>query len=275
MATSAPASQNSISGTRRARRPWLLAGGILTPVALLLSTVTLWSWAYELTAETETQHQTYTQPVSRVVLNLQDGDISLTPGEAGQVVIERRLRWSESKPTIEEEWAGDTLEITFRCAGESTLGVRSHCAVAYLIRVPPDVAVDARTVASRIDVRDLSGEMRLSESSGDVNVTNTTGRLSVRTTSGDITGAGLRSSQVEVQATSGDIDLGFAAAPQQLRAKTGSGDVDIAVPDDDPYRVVVATSGGDTDISVRQDPGAARTIGVQTTLGDIHIRYAS
>jgi hypothetical protein len=264
-----------MSRTRRGRRAWLFAGGILTPVAVLLSTVTLWSWANELAAETETQHQTYTQPVSRVALNLHDGDIILTPGEAGQVVIERRLQWSESKPTIEETWAGDALEITSRCATESTLAVRPLCAVAYILRVPPDVAIDARTVASKINVHDLSGDLRLSESSGDVNVTNTTGRLWVQTTSGDITGAGLRCGQVEVQATSGDIDLGFAAAPQQLTARTGTGDVDIAVPGDDTYRVVIETSAGDTEIKVRQDPGAAHAIGVQTSRGDVHIRYAS
>ena len=261
--------------TRRGRRAWLFAGAILTVVAILLSTVTLWSWTSELVAETETQHQTYTQPVSRVVLNLHDGDITLTPGEADQVVIERRLEWSKSKPTIEEQWAGDILAITSRCAGRSTFGVRSHCAVAYVIAVPPDVEIDARTVASRIDVRDLSGDIQLSESSGDVNVTNTTGRLSVQTTSGGITGIGLRSGQLDVHATSGDIHLGFAAGPQRLTAKTGSGNVDIAVPDDDAYRVVVETSAGDTEITVRQDPGAGRTIGVRTSRGDVHIRYAS
>jgi hypothetical protein len=264
-----------MSRTRRGRRAWLFAGAILTPVAVLLSTVTLWSWVNQLAAETETQHQTYTQPVSRVMLNLHDGDITLTPGEAGQVVIERRLQWSQSKPTIEETWAGDALEITSRCAGESTLGMRRHCAVAYVMRVPPDVAIDARTLASKIDVRGLSGDLRLSESSGNVNVTNATGRLWVQTTSGGITGAGLRCGQAEVQATSADIDLGFAAAPQQLTVKTGSGNVDIAVPAHDTYRVVVETSAGDTEIKVRQDPGATRTIGVQTSRGDVHIRYAS
>jgi hypothetical protein len=70
-------------------------------------------------------------------------------------------------------------------------------------------------------------------------------------------------------------ELTFAAAPQQLTAKTGSGDVDIAVPDDDTYQVVVETSVGDTEIRVRQDPGATRTIGVQTSRGDVRIRYAS
>jgi DUF4097 and DUF4098 domain-containing protein YvlB len=275
MATSVPPTPTSISGTRRARRAWLFAGGILTPVALLLGTATVWSHANELATKTEAQHQSYRQPVSRIVLNLHDGDIRLTPGEDGQVVIERRLEWSRSKPTIEEKWAGNTLEISSRCARGSTLGLGSHCAVAYIMRVPPDVTIDARTVASRIDVRGLSGDLRLSESSGDVNLANTTGRLSVQTTSGDITGAGLRSGQVEVQATSGDIALSFTAGPQRLTATTGSGNVGVAVPGGDAYRVVIAMSGGDTNVTVRQDPGAVRTIDVRTSGGDIEIGYAS
>jgi Putative adhesin len=84
-----------------------------------------------------------------------------------------------------------------------------------------------------------------------VPLTNTTGRLWVHTTSGGITGAGLRDGHFVVQATSGDLDLGFAAAPQQRTAKTESGNVEIAVPGDDPYRVGVETSAGASNITVR------------------------
>lgn len=112
----------------------------------------------------------------------------------------------------------------------------------------------------------------LPESSGDVDVTNTTGRLWVRTTTGGITGAGLRCCQVEVQATSGDIDLGFAAAPRQLTAKTGARNVDIAIPDDDTYRVVVETSAGDTEtgsgrIPAPRTPSAFRPLAATYTFG--------
>jgi DUF4097 and DUF4098 domain-containing protein YvlB len=89
----------------------------------------------------------------------------------------------------------------------------------------------------------------------------------VRTTSGGVIGAHLRCGHVEIRATSGDIALDFAGAPQQLTATTRAGNVDIAVPGNDPYNVGIETSAGDRDVSARHDPGAARTIGVQTSRG--------
>jgi DUF4097 and DUF4098 domain-containing protein YvlB len=143
------------------------------------------------------------------------------------------------------------------------------------MRVPPAVAIDARTLASRIEIRELTGSLRLAESSGDVRLVNTTGQLSVRTSSGAISAAGLAAGRVEITATSGDVDLRFAAPPDTLTANTGAGNVDITLPGNDPYRVTVETSGGDQKVSVRQDGPAERTIGVTTGRGDVHIRYAS
>ena len=274
MGTPATTSTAVTRRTSNARRAWRLAGGILTPVLILLGTASLWACTGELTADSETQHQTYTHAVSRVELDLDDGEITLTPGEAGQVVVERVLEWSDDKPTIEETWVGDTLRITSRCGG-SSMGIQPHCTVAYTIRVPADVTIDARTVASRIEVRDLSGSLRLLESSGDVSLTNTTGQLWVKTTSGGINASGLRAGQVEVQATSGDVELTFAAAPRQLAATTEARNVTIALPGADPYRVGIETSSGERDISVRQDPGAERTIDVRTSNGDVQVRYAA
>jgi Toastrack DUF4097 len=274
MATSGSVRTVATSAAVPGRRAWRIVGSILTPLTIVLCTYSLWSRGSELRAEKETQNQTYTHAVSRVELDLDDGEISLTPGETGQVVIERRLEWSDNKPTIEETWVGNTLKITSRCGG-SSLGIQPHCAVAYTMRVPADVEIDARTVASRIEIRNLSGGLRLTESSGDVLLTNTTGQLWVKTTSGTIRGAGLRAGQVELQATAGDIVLGLAAPPDKLAVTTGAGNVDIAVPGNDTYHLGVETSGGDKDITVRHDSGAARTISVRTSRGDIRIRYAS
>jgi hypothetical protein len=105
------------------------------------------------------------------------------------VVVERRLRWSAGRPTIGETWDGDTPRIRSRC-GEAT-----RCTVAYTLRVPADVEIDARTRASRIEARGLTGSLRLTGSSGAVTAT------------------GLRQGPVEIGADPGDIDLRFASPP--------------------------------------------------------------
>jgi hypothetical protein len=274
MATAATIPPTHTSRSPRGRRTWRIAGSILAVATILLGTASLWSCASELTADTETQQETYQHAVTRIELDLDDGEISLTPGDEGEVVIERRLEWSDDKPVIEETWVGDTLKITSRC-GESAIGTKTHCAVAYTMRVPADVEIDAHTRASLIDVRGLGGSLRLTESSGDVKVTDTTGTLWVQASSGGITAIGVRADKVEVEATSGDVDLRLAAAPGTLTVTTKAGNVDIAVPGDDAYDVTVQTSGGDKDVTVRQENPAERTIGVTTSRGDVRIGYAS
>jgi DUF4097 and DUF4098 domain-containing protein YvlB len=258
---------------RRGRVAWKIAGSVLSAVTILLGTAVLWSGASGLTASSETQHETYQHAVGRVELDLDHGEIVLTPGEDDRVVIERRLEWSDDKPTIREAWVGDTLKITVRCA-DSRLGTRSRCGVVYTMRVPADVAIDAQTRASRIDARDLSGSLRFTETSGDVRLTNTTGRVQVRTSSGRITMAGVRAAHLNVQTTSGDVDLRLAAAPDMLMVTTRTGNVDIAVPGDDTYNVTVQTSRGDKDVTVRQETAVEHTIAVTTSRGDVRIHPA-
>jgi len=270
-----PPAQKPVPAAPASRRSWRIAGSILAASAILLATANVWSAAGGLVADTETQHETYRHAVSRVELDLDDGAIVLSRGDDDRVEIQRRLEWLGRRPTIRETWAGDTLTITVRCANRSTLGTRPRCAVAYTMRVPAGVEVDARTVASRIDVRDLGGSLRLTGSSGDVTVSGTTGPLRVRTSSGGITVTGARTGRAEIQATSGDIELRFAAPPETLTVTTGAGNVDVAVPGDDAYDVTVRTARGEKDISVRHESAAARSIGVTTSRGDVRIRYGS
>jgi hypothetical protein len=50
-----------------------------------------------------------------------------------------------------------------------------------------------------------------------------------------------------------------------------SGNVRIVLPDAGPYRVDTDTVTGETDVDVRDDPGASSTIRARTTSGDITV----
>jgi autotransporter translocation and assembly factor TamB len=262
--------------SRRLRMVWLVAGGMLTVIALLAGARAVWIGVGRLTMHTAAQRQSYAHPVSRIEVDV-DGNLSLAAGGAGRVTVERRLEWSGPEPTIEEAWVGDTLRIVARCADSSgPFKLRPECSIDYALVVPRDATVDARSSSDHLRARDLRGELRLSESSGDVTVTNVTGPLWMHTTSGAITGSGLRSTQVEVRTEAGNVDLRFAAAPQRTTITTTRGDVVLAVPADDiPYRIRIDTPVGNTNVSIRQNAAAARTIYAQTTRGDVDIRYGS
>jgi hypothetical protein len=246
---------------------WRVTGLCATFLAVVLGTTFLWSRASELATDKETQHQTYDHAVTRVELDLDHGEVRLAAGEPGQVVVERRLEWSADRPAIEETWDGDTLRIRSRC------GKASRCTVAYSVRVPAGVEIDARTLGSRIEARGLAGSLRLTGSSDDVTLTDTTGPVRVKTGSGAVTATGLRAGPVAVESDSGDIDLRFASPPGTLEATTRSGNVDVHLPGTDAYRVTVETARGDSAVSVRQNSAADHAIAVRTTRGDVTISY--
>jgi hypothetical protein len=260
--------------SRRLRIVWLVAGGMLTVIAMLTGARAVWIGVGRLTMDTAAQRQSYAHPVSRIEVDV-DGNLSLAAGGADRVTVERQLEWSGPEPTIEETWVGDTLRIVARCADSSgPLWLRPECSIDYALVVPRDATIHARSSSDYLQARDLRGELRLTESSGDVTITNVTGPVSMHTTSGDITGSGLRSTHVEVRTEAGNADLRFAVAPKRTIIATTRGDVVIALPADDiPYRVRIDTRIGQPNIGVRQDAAAARMIDVQTTRGDVDVRY--
>jgi hypothetical protein len=62
-----------------------------------------------------------------------------------------------------------------------------------------------------------------------------------------------------------------AQRPVSLEAQSVSGNVRIVLPDAGPYRVQTSTVSGDADVDVREDPGAASTVRVRTTSGDLTV----
>lgn len=266
--------------TPTASRPrptaWLVVGLILTAVSVLAASVIIYTWSARLSPETETEHQSHTRPVTRIVFDAAGGDLVLMPGPPGQVSFDRRLEWSDSRPTIRETWDGETFHLTARCPDNPVrLGVSPVCSAAYTMDVPAGVTVEVHNASGRTEVRDLQGEVRVSETDGSITVAGLAGPLVLRTTSGDIAGSGLRSAEVDVQVGSGDVDLSFAAAPDELTVATVRGDLTLDVPRDGRYQVRVETSTGSQDIDVVHDPDATRMINVRTTSGDVRIQHPS
>lgn len=189
------------------------------------------------------------------------------------MAVHRRIFWSYAKPTIEERWDGQTLQVTARCRA-ALLSLGPGCGVDYTIAVPEGVAVEAHTSTGDITVRGVRGGLRLSTSTGDIAITDVTGKLSLRSSTGDINATGLTSSDVEASVSTGDVDLRFSRPPQAVAARAGTGDVTVSVPEGEAYRVQADAGIGDTHIGVRQDGEAERSIVARTSTGDIDISYA-
>lgn len=254
------------------RKSWLVAGGILTVITVLVSSYTLWTWLNRLSADEEIQHRTYRQAVSRIELELGDARLRVTAGQDGEVTINRQLRsvTPDSMPMIEESWSGDTLRITSHCPERS---IARYCSLGYDLRAPKGVILVAHTTKGSIDVVGMAGEQRLTESNGSLTVTNATGPLTMRTSSGSIRGNGLASTNVDIESTSGDTDLDFADPPRLVAVKTTTGDVALRVPSGDAYQVSIDTSTGHSNRSLRVESTAERVLSVHTTSGNVDVGY--
>jgi hypothetical protein len=254
-------------------RSWLAGGIVATVGALGISGGAVWLWAAQPESRTEDQTQMYRQAVGRVELDLAAGHVALSAGEAGQVSVQRRLHWRADKPTIREEWHGDTLRLTALCPDED------DCSADYTVRVPAGVPVQAVTGAGDVAVRDLTGEVRVDTEAGKVTVDNATGKVWVRSTAGDITATGLRG-DADVETESGHLELRYVAVPASVRGSTGAGNVWVSVPPgigaatEDGYRVAAETADGKRDVTVREDSASSHVIAVDTASGDVTIGYA-
>lgn len=294
MSTSTSSATGTGAGThagRPGRRPswqrtaWLAVGVTFTAVCVLAVGLNVLAWLGE--RVTEQQHTYPAAGVSRVEVASGGGDVRVVHGTEGQVVVERRVHWSYAHPRLTERVEGATLHVGSRCARLPDF----RCGTDYVIHVPDGVSVSAWASSGDVSVRDVTGQVELRTSSGDVTVSgvdgdldawlssgdlrvdDVRGRVSATTSSGDVTLTGLRSSDVDVRASSGDTRLEFAEVPDAVNVQASSGDVDVAVPARDPYRVRVVTSSGDENVDVLQDPAASRSIRVDVSSGDVRIRY--
>lgn len=258
-----------------ARTAWLVAGGTLT--ALTVAFTALASWA-EITAvrpsfETTLQSRAFTSP--RIVVETTTRvNVSVVPGAAKRLGLERTLLWTQDRPKVTEEWDGRTLTLDVHCPGGDRPG-GPDCQADYILSVPAATDVEASSHRfGTVSVSGIQGDLNLSTAAGDVVVDGTGGALRVRAQMGSVIGTGLRSAGADIETGSGDVDLRFLVPPGDVSAvvKT-AGDVTVRVPDGEQYEegYNVRTNTGSAVVEVRRDPAAPRRITTLTGEGRLSV----
>lgn len=253
------------------RRLWLILGTVATALALTLTTVGLYHGLADADPPTETSRRSIA--VDQAVLSLQAGPgvhaLAIEAGEAGEIVVERWVRWSERRPTVTEEWDGRALRLGAGCPG--LRHGTPICEVDYVLFVPPEATIEAGTVSGSLYVGGVQGRVRATSVSGDVRVNETLGDVHVRSDSGDVRGMELSGGRTDVEVGSGDVELGFRQPPTDVRAKVrAAGEVNVIVPDD-RTSYDVTTSATAVDVRVRHDPGSPRKITAETGAGHVRV----
>lgn len=206
----------------------------------------------------------------RLSVELGSGDVALRRGTGPDVVLDRTIRYGLRQPRVEERSDADGVVVKARCPAWSGF----FCDVSYEIAVPDGFAVELISSSGDQTVRNLrAGQLNLELSSGEVTLQDVSGPLDVHTSSGSVRAELLRSETVAVEASSGDVELGFAAPPRRVAVQVSSGDVEVGLPDD-RYRVVTDTSSGEERVNIAVDPSADRVVELRTSSGDVNVARA-
>ncbi|WP_214403452.1 DUF4097 family beta strand repeat-containing protein [Pseudonocardia lacus] len=199
---------------------------------------------------TEVTTEQVTGPVAVLEVATDAGRVSVIGSDDPAVSVTRRIHREPDAPVETVRHEGDVLRIESECPVDSP---RGPCRIDYEITVPRDTSV------------------AIHGASGDLATIGLAGPLTARSASGSILLAEHRSPTTAADTASGDVEVRLSERPVSLQAQSVSGNVRVVVPDAGPYSVRTSTVSGDTDVDVRDDPGASSSIQVRTTSGDLTV----
>jgi hypothetical protein len=243
---------------------------VVLPVAVVLVVAAAAVGAIRLLGGSPVDVRERVPAAPRLRLDVPNAALSLVAARGDTVTVAVTGRTTGPRPVV-----------AVRTVGERTLvsgGCRTPwfvvCELAVRVGLPADTDVVLRGSNSDVTVAGLRGAMDLGTSNGGVEVRGATGPVAARTTNGAVVLTGSRSGTVVVATTNGGVDLGFAAPPRHVEARSTNAGITVRVPDDGAmYEVDATTTNGTVDGDVERDVGAARSISVHSTNADVSVEH--
>ncbi|MFB7982282.1 hypothetical protein [Streptomyces vinaceus] len=247
-------------GDGRGRRPrrtaWIVVA-VLSAV-LVVAPAARQVWAYASTESGTLSGGSGERPVSAVEIDAGGADVRITPRSDGRVAYEAQARWSVAAPEIEESWLGDTLRLTARCPAVADLVASGFdCSVDLGVTVPAGIPVKVTAGSGTVSVSGLGGSVDAEVGAGTLLLSALRGPLRASIGSGSLDASGLSSAQAEIRAGAGSAVARFAAPPEQVTARAGTGRVRLTVPAATRFRVTARVGAGRLDIAPGMDDPAA------------------
>ena len=209
------------------------------------------------------------------------GNIQVTPGAADRIEVEAlKHAWGPNAEqakarlgdsTVEAYASGNRVEVRVEHGGRND---PRNVEVEFNVKVPPDGAVDLRTVSGDIRVTNVRGEVRVQGISGNLGLEGTTRVAMVKTVSGDVTltnvGADallslttingdvlaqtVNARSIDVNTVNGDVRIaGWAGDRAQIR--TLDGDLELQASLVKGGRYEIESHSGDIQLSLPEQPG--------------------
>ncbi|MGI9598972.1 MAG: hypothetical protein ACR2QK_22605 [Acidimicrobiales bacterium] len=182
------------------------------------------------------------------------GPIEVAAGEAA--ILRYDASWLLFGPDAGPVNAVGAGEVDVRC------GSRFPCRASSRLELPSTAELEVEASGGDVSVEAFAGRLSVTTAGrSDVVLGPVGGSVEITTEIGAVHGYGLTADEVEIDTTSGEIELRFAARPDRLVVRSGSEPVTIELPDGD-YAVSVR-SGSSIAINVGQVSSADSQILVQ------------
>ena len=214
---------------------------------------------------------TITEPVTRLIVRTDTGDVRVRQSAAGTPVqVHRTLHWAFREPRTSVEAGNGLLTVVGSCDDAWWL---AWCDTDFEILLPPGVALDLTTNTG--DIRaSASAAVAAHTDTGNITLTAPGApTVDARTNTGDVvvTG-GSAGASVRAQSDVGSVNLTLAEPPALARALADTGDVTVTVPGGTGYHVVATSDTGDTRVSVPDDGSSPRTVEARADTGNVVVR---
>ena len=219
------------------------------------------------------EHRAFALAGKALTVDDNDGAVRVRPADVSRVEVPR---WFDATTIL-----GGTPSATWSMADDGRLKLRthcvglvSHCDIRYEVLVPRGVAVTVESGNGAVDASGFAGPLKITSGNGEVTVADSTGDLTVSSGNGKVTGTGLRDRRVRAESANGQVELGFAAVPDQVDGVSHNGPVTVDLPRA-TYQVAAETGNGRTRVDVPQDPRSGHVVTARSDNGSVAVRGAS
>lgn len=232
----------------RVRTAWLATGSLFAAGLLVFGTFSV----IDVLAHERTTEVTTHQGVTALLIDSDDGTVRVRADDVAEVTVTARVSEGLRATGVTRVLEGNRLVLRSSCPNVGG----TWCSVDWDVVVPIGTDLTLRSDGDRGAV------------------TGAFGAVDLRSEDDGVTFDGVARSVVAMS-EHGNVSVRLAEPPDSVRAISDHGNVNVVVPDiADGYRVDVRSDEGRTEIGVRTDPNAARTIEARSEHGKVSVTAA-
>jgi DUF4097 and DUF4098 domain-containing protein YvlB len=198
------------------------------------------------------------EPITRIELDLDTGDITLSPTTSENTELTQTLHFTSEKPQTQIEVIDGVLHITSACVGAQWV-----CGADFEVKVPSSISALAVTSTGDIRIENLLGVVDASTTTGDIEISEAA-EVTAESNTGDITISGALETSATV--TTGDITLRDLTGNVEAISTTGDIEAENILGD-----AFLSTTTGD----ISAQALSSVEVSAETNTGDINLDLIS